>query len=170
MLSRQLPTILFLAMVVCVATAVVLMWPHLPARLATHFNAAGAANGWSSKDQLLKMLLSELAPFLVLFVAAGWFRRLPDRFMNLPNKEYWLAPARREATFAAFRDWMRWFLIVVFGLLAFMMLEVLRENLAPAPRLDLLPPWLMIPLFLVPVFGMIGWLFWRFRSPSNTLA
>jgi uncharacterized membrane protein len=165
MSTRHLPAIVFLILVASVAGGITMMWPHLPDRLATHFNAAGEPNGWSSKDQLLRLLLTQLAPFLVMFVAAGWLRRLPDRFVNLPNKDYWLAPVRKENTLVAIRDWTRWFLIVVFAVLAFMVVEMLRDNLMPSPHYSLLPPWLIVPLILAPIFGMIGWLFRRFRIP-----
>lgn len=35
-------------------------------------------------------------------------RRLPPALINLPNKDYWLAPERREATLRLLGDHMRW--------------------------------------------------------------
>jgi hypothetical protein len=35
--------------------------------------------------------------------------RLPNSLINLPNKEYWLSPERREETFATFRKYFEVF-------------------------------------------------------------
>jgi len=45
------------------------------------------------------MMARMLGIFVVLYTMAAWLDRLPDRFLNLPNKGYWSQPI------AAMRLW-----------------------------------------------------------------
>jgi uncharacterized membrane protein len=75
-------------------------YPLLPSTVASHFDAAGNPNGCSSKKQfvgiymfvILMMSFSSLALPLLL-------KNMPVSLINLPKKDYWLAPERRETTF-----------------------------------------------------------------------
>ncbi len=42
-------------------------WEQLPAHVATHFNAAGQANGWMSRDQAIKFGVGFIAFLLAIF-------------------------------------------------------------------------------------------------------
>jgi uncharacterized membrane protein len=43
------------------------VWEQLPAHVATHFNAAGQANGWMSRDQAIKFGVGFMAFLLAIF-------------------------------------------------------------------------------------------------------
>jgi Domain of unknown function (DUF1648) len=43
------------------------VWDQLPAHVATHFNAAGQANGWMSRDQAIKFGVGFMAFLLAIF-------------------------------------------------------------------------------------------------------
>ena len=43
------------------------VWDQLPAHVATHFNAAGQANGWMSRDQAIKFGVGFIAFLLAIF-------------------------------------------------------------------------------------------------------
>jgi hypothetical protein len=45
------------------------VWDQLPARVATHFTAAGHANGWMSRDEAVKFAVGFLAFLLTTFTA-----------------------------------------------------------------------------------------------------
>lgn len=45
------------------------VWDQLPAHMATHFNAAGQANGWMSPDQALQFGVGFMAFLLTIFTA-----------------------------------------------------------------------------------------------------
>ena len=127
----------------------------LPEPVATHFDHAGRPDGWSSIGTVLALNVAMPMVIAALF----WFvphllRRLPDDRINLPRKEYWLAPERRAATL----DWMvrhvLWFgaatlafLIAVFGL-------VLRANLVNPPRLSVTAFWILLGGYLA---LMVAW-------------
>ena len=165
MSARHVPVLVFCALVLWLLGDLALAWPMLPQRIATHFNAVGYPNGWSSPGALLSQLGVQLGLMTVLMLAAGWVDRLPDQLVNLPNKDYWLAPERRAATYAALRDWGRWFVTFVLAMLAYVETASLHANLTPKPRLEL-EPWLLIAGSLAPALAMIVWLYWRFRAPA----
>jgi Protein of unknown function (DUF1648) len=45
------------------------VWDQLPVHVATHFNAAGQANGWMSRDEALRFGVGFMAFLLVIFTA-----------------------------------------------------------------------------------------------------
>ncbi|MEI9897378.1 MAG: DUF1648 domain-containing protein [Chthoniobacter sp.] len=74
---------------------------RLPERVATHFGLNGEPNGWETHADYVRSTLvfgSVVPAFIVaLFVAMrlgnGWG-------LNIPHKDYWLAPERRQETLA----------------------------------------------------------------------
>ena len=73
--------------------------PFLPERVASHFGAEGRANGWMSRPAYL--LFTGTFPLCLtgLFLGVGRLvRRLPAAYINIPRKDYWLAPERRAMT------------------------------------------------------------------------
>ena len=71
-------------------------FPRLPEKLATHFDAAGNANGWMSKRGFFAFQFAMLAIMGLAFcLLPQWLNRVPNALINLPHKAYWLAPERR---------------------------------------------------------------------------
>jgi TRAP-type C4-dicarboxylate transport system permease small subunit len=70
---------------------------YLPDRVATHFGAGGQANGWMSRDGYLLFMLAFMVGIssLVSFLVGTLPRKYPQ-WTNVPNRDYWLAPARRD--------------------------------------------------------------------------
>ena len=69
----------------------------LPESVATHFDLSGQADGYSSRTGWFWFHVVLAGSFWIMFEVLGPFvRRLPDRWINLPNRDYWLAPHRRE--------------------------------------------------------------------------
>lgn len=87
------------------AVQIAYYFPRLPATVASHFDAAGVPNRFEPKGTFL-----ELYVVLLVFLAAIYLVLprlllvMPPQYVNLPNKEYWLAPERREATMEFFLD------------------------------------------------------------------
>lgn len=73
--------------------------PRLPATVASHFDAAGNPDGWMPRGPFLGLLGGLSLFYLALFLGiAAIVRRTPVRLVSLPNREYWLAPERADAT------------------------------------------------------------------------
>lgn len=73
-------------------------YPLLPDQVASHFDVSGKANGWSQKSSFIMsmggviMMISVFLPGITILL-----EKIPQ-YINLPNKEYWLAEERRETT------------------------------------------------------------------------
>ena len=74
-------------------------WQHLPEQVATHFNAAGKADDWMHRDSATLMMVGfqTLMPLIFLGIAYSIYF-IPSHLINIPNREYWLSPPRREAS------------------------------------------------------------------------
>jgi serine/threonine-protein kinase len=114
-----------------------LRYSKLPAQMASHFNAAGAPDGWSSKEQFLVLSLLTFGLVCVTFAAVTLVARFaPAALMNLPNKQYWFAPERETETRRALVDWTMWFMAATLWLLALMFHDAMNANLRQPPRLE----------------------------------
>jgi uncharacterized membrane protein len=89
---------------------------QLPERVATHFGARGEPNGWMSREGHLRFMLffgAALPVFILgLFV---FIRRTHGWGLNIPHRDYWLAPERREDTLASIQrdgSWLAGLLIM----------------------------------------------------------
>jgi uncharacterized membrane protein len=163
---QSLPLILFVLLCVLLVGEAVYYLPMLPPRLATHFDASGRANGWSSQTGFRTVLTALIVIFTAMFAGTGLLRRIPDRFMNLPNKSYWLAPDRRDQALAFICDWMRWFLVTVMSLLALVIGMILRANLVTPPHMPNSVVWFLLA-YLATSVVMVVVLVRRFRAPPQ---
>ncbi len=82
----------------------------LPERVASDFSTAGNVTGHSSKVAFA-IGITGIAVFdFLVFAGIGFLiRRLPLSLINVPHREYWLSPERREATLATGTNQMLWF-------------------------------------------------------------
>gem|GEM_PF-194360 len=139
----------------------------LPARVATHFGADGQPNGWMSRDghTIGQVAISFFIGGLLVALAL-YLPRVPDRFVNLPHRDYWLAPKRRAETFAWLGSMLCWLGALLQGFLAYVFHEVWRANLVAPPALRLNSLWLQVSLFIFTV-GLVITLLFRFRRPEG---
>src|SRR5215475_5458980 len=111
-----------LIVIVSVASAarVLACVSRLPYPVAVHFDAAGTPNGWMPPPLFAAFHLGLLALLAAVFLGLPrTLRRLPAHLINLPRKDYWLAPERREATLARLGDRLAWLGLAVIGFVTF---------------------------------------------------
>jgi len=163
MKGRTLSLLVFLGTgTLCVAQAWY-YYPLLPARVASHFGASGAPNGWMPKGALVWTDIIAVAMQALLFLAtASSLPKYPDSRINLPNKSYWLAPPRREETFAAITGYFLWFGSATFLLLLDIFHQVFRFNLGQAAGLE--HPVQSLVAYVVFVIGWLICLWMRFAK------
>lgn len=142
-------------------------YPLLPERMAVHFNASGTADGWGTKDYFF---LTVGTVFLLLLVIFGGLpqllRHIPASLINLPNKNYWLAPERRAQTMDRLVNQL-----LFVGAMALLLMDGIvylcfRANFSEKPVLQ--PEWLlaMIVVFIaINIVSTIS-LIRSFRRPS----
>jgi len=123
-------------------------YPQLPEQVATHFNYKGEPDGWMSKSGLLIFDV-----FLLVFILGTtslmpvFFNNLPDSLINIPNKDYWLSPERRDEALlklAGINGNLRAALLLLFiGINHFaFQANILGENLSNGV-------WLILGVFLI---------------------
>ena len=106
--------ILFVAVLVLCLFEMARLWTISPLQMAAHFNALGEPDRFVSKPeffwgqvQTLFVVVLVSLPLQVLFLV------IPPNLINMPNRDYWLAPERKEETLGRLSD---------FGSLMFVMI------------------------------------------------
>lgn len=140
---------------------------HLPEKVASHFDGAGKPNGWMARGTHTALHVAT-----VLFVAALFQglvmlnARLPKEYINIPRRDFWLAPERAAATHAWLADMLLALgcALVVFFMAVFRLIH--RANLEPDPQLDL-AIWGYAAALLVVVGAVLVSIVTRFsRAPA----
>lgn len=147
---NYLSAILFFGLLLFGSVAVYATSGQLPARVASHFDAAGLANGFMPRGEyLLFMLVLTLAvPVLVAFVSVV-IPRIAPSMLKIPRRDYWLAPERRHEAYAtlATSGFLMASIIACF-LIALHFVLMSANNRTP-PRLDAVLMWALIALLIV---------------------
>lgn len=144
--------------------------PRLPDQVASHFDGNMRADGYSSKASLLTIYVVLQAAMAAGFVGGAWLiKRMPARLVNMPNKEYWLAPERREESLLALARWTLAFGTLTLLFVALVMHIVFVANLHP--ERDLAPWfWLLLGGYLVGTLVFLAVVLVRFgRAPKAIL-
>lgn len=146
-------------------------WFHdqLPAEFGTHFDARGVADGTGSPLGFLFAQLGALIGMALVFLfAPSLLRRVPATHWNLPNKDYWLAPARR----AGFEAWFAGHLAWIGCATQLLLVAVFHLVLSAATGASAGPPLAAMPVllgaFLVAVAVWIASTFRALRRPAGS--
>ena len=157
----------WLFLVLCLAAAamfIVATVPALPPRVASHFGISNAANGFMTRGDYLTFMLSFALAF-PLFLAAviGLVPRMLPNMINLPNRDYWLDPKRRDATLDALSAHGAWLgsLAALFAAAIHYVLLVANQSSPPYLPADLFR--MLLVGFLVAIALWIATLYLRFR-------
>jgi hypothetical protein len=142
-------------------------WQYLPERVATHFNASGKPDGWMSRDAATLTMLGLQTLMPLLFLALGFaMYRIPSSMINIPHREFWLHPDRRDASIqfiarstAAFSLGLSLFFLGINHL-------TFRAN-SNDQILEPVGFWSLMACFLAFTSAWVFWLLTRFRLPSN---
>jgi len=86
--------------------------------------------------------------------------------LNIPNREYWLAPERSADTLASLRARTAFLAIAMILLISFVHLLVMRANAGDEPELDQQLLLIGLGAFLTLMIGWIVSLYRRFRRPD----
>lgn len=154
-------------LIACSAALVLATTAGLPPVVASHFAADGRANGWMSREAYAWMmaLMSLVTPYAV-WGAAAWLPRRWPRLVNLPFRDYWLAPERREATLARLGRMGLWMGLLSAALIAGIHVEVVLANRRVPPAAGDGMLWVLGP-FVVVIVALVVWTAWRFRLPKG---
>ncbi len=142
-------------------------WQELPARVATRFGVDGQPKAWMSRDRATAMMLA-LQVGLPLFLAGlgASMRWLPPALVNIPHRQYWFEPERRESTVRTMRLMLMFIGLLTSLFLIWLSHLIFRANMTGG-GLPLRDGLGAIVLYLVGVFAMAALSHWRFRHPRN---
>jgi hypothetical protein len=103
LLALAICYVLFFGYVAC-------SYDDLPAKVASHFDFYGQPNGWMSRETCVGFTVGFgiLMPVFIVGTMAG-AGKIPVSFINLPHRDYWLAPERRQAVLAILLRYSLWF-------------------------------------------------------------
>ena len=96
---------LFIALAASGAAFIIATAGDLPAQVASHFGRSDRPSAWAPRDSYVAIMVGT-ATLLPLFLVAlmTWLPRVFPGAVNIPNRDYWLAPERRERSLAALAD------------------------------------------------------------------
>ena len=127
----------FAAVILAVGMFVWLTSESLPPVVASHFGLGGAANGFSGKDAYRALMLATVLGVPGLIASSGLLVRLfPPRLINLPNKQYWLAPERFEASLESLTSLFIALAAALAVFLGYVHWLVVRANAVQPPHFD----------------------------------
>jgi len=165
--AKWKPVHAWIAVVLLHAAQTIYYYPRLPAVVAQHFDAAGRANGWAPREFFFAfswVILLGMSALMML--TPRLLKRVPVSMISLPNKQYWLAPERKEESLTFLQRGSEWIGVLMAGFLVAVMHLAIRANLDPNHRLD---NGLFLALLVGFIAAMLIWtlrVFVRFAKPA----
>src|SRR5689334_11822606 len=155
----------FLALVAIGAVFVWYSTLRMPAVVASHFVASGVANGFMPRERYLPLMMGVtiLLPLLVTLPLSIGLNN-PKLKINLPHRDYWLAPERREETIAFVRQQMMRFAIALLLFVCYAHWLVVKANEHSPPTFSSVSMASGLLVFAAYVIIWIALYFTRFRQ------
>lgn len=109
----------------------------LPPCVALHFGPGGAPNNWGSKYvSAFLFLVIQTVFFFLMYYSARTIFTFPPRWINLPNKDYWLKDENKHRAAEIISALMWQFGTALFVFLFIVNLLTIQANLSSPVRLD----------------------------------
>jgi uncharacterized membrane protein len=168
--SRAGKTVAVVALsVTCVAylAALITSSGQLPERVASHFNFEGQADSWTSRPVYLALMAVWGLGISWLLMSVAWMiRRLPASVINLPHRDYWLAPERRQQTSDDVQQRMLWFSCLTLAFCLGIHYLVVDANQQQPSRLSQLV-WAWLGVYLVALGAWLAMLLRHYYKPPK---
>src|SRR5664279_3219394 len=153
---------IFILVLVAAAAFVWITSGDLPPVVASHFGPGGTANGFMGKGMYIAVMLAVVVAVPALVGMSGQLVRvLPVQLVNLPNKQYWLAPERRAATIESLSSVSAVFSLALVVFLCFVHWLVVQANAVQPAKLREGPLFMGLAVFSV---ATVLWLVVLFRK------
>lgn len=146
---------------------ILMLGPLLPDRVASHFGPSGEADGYMSCGMFLAFQWGILGFMAALFIGLPMLIRItPQEAINLPNKEYWLAPERRDLTLSYLADRMFAFGAATLALMVSVLQSVYEANIRGVSNIGGLT-WVYLAIYLIYTVIWSITLTRRFNVPTS---
>ncbi|MGQ0553143.1 MAG: DUF1648 domain-containing protein [Planctomycetota bacterium] len=167
---NRLALFVLLALMLLFGAQAAYYYPQMPERMATHFDFSGQADGYMSRSALIWVTaFTALMSGGMMFGIALLLKRLPDSLINMPNKDYWLVPARRDESLDAMTGSLLWIGSATMGLMLVVFQSIYRANLDGSNAVG----WsamVLLGVYLLIVLAIAVRMMRRFRMPSGSKA
>ena len=164
-MQRNQTVQMFLLLVAFAAAFVWMTSDSLPAMVASHFGASGVADRFLPRGGYVGFMLAFVVglPLFIVGLTTLIFSS-PRARINVPHREYWLAPERREETISFLRLHMLRFGAIALLFLCFVHWLVVRANESQPVRLE--SRWFIggLAVFVLSALVWAKALFDRFRQ------
>jgi len=126
------PLILLIALVVATVVQVVHFYPHLPDLVISHWGPGGQPDGWLKKASFFwAMFISEVGTTGFIAAIGLALPRIPNRWWNIPHKDYWLASERRSSTVRHVRIQTLWIAVIIGAAMVLLWQDTINANVKP---------------------------------------
>ena len=103
-------------------------WVQAPDTVASHFDASGQPDDWSSKANTLGLLVPIGVGIPALFSIRWIWEKLPSSIVNIPFKDYWLNSGERAYLYDCLMQFMRFTGGALALLLTSVLVMIMREG------------------------------------------
>jgi|WetSurMetagenome_2_1015567.scaffolds.fasta_scaffold747621_1 uncharacterized membrane protein len=129
-------TVFIVLCILCLAQGIY-YYPLLPDKIASHFGVSGQPNDWSSKTSFITFYYIITAVMILIFLGLRFgISKIPVSMINMPNKEYWLSPEKKQETFDFMSHYSMWFGSATLLLLLYMFNQSFQVSLGRAKSLS----------------------------------
>lgn len=164
MTLNRTPMTVLLLLAVLAAVQMVHYHPLLPDNIAVHFGAGGEPNGWSNKTEFVLTYGGTEAFIMIVGVALAFvLGRIPASLINIPHREYWLSPERKDETLVFLVDQLLWIEVATLAFLIAIAQLVFKENLGEVPPRLSGEFWYVLVAFVGATLWMTARIILRFR-------
>jgi len=165
---NRLPELALAVALVVAGTIIVATIGLLPPIVPSHFGFDGRPDRWSPRDAYVAIMLALALGLPLLIVAStATLRGIPTRWINLPHRDYWLAPERREHTYHTLRAFACSVGALVALFIAGLHVVVITGALTRGGASPNAPFLALLGLFVAGIAIMLIWLARRFARPGG---
>jgi len=161
MINIQKTILIFLAAVF--VSQIVFYYPILPDTVATHFNAQGKADGFMYKHNF-----AVFEGVLLIFILSlpywnlALMNIMPSSLINMPNRDFWFAEERREATLKTLKTYFEWLSVALLTMFIGINQLAIKANLGEDKILSG-KFWIVLGAFLLFIVVWTAKFYKRFR-------
>jgi uncharacterized membrane protein len=138
--------------------------PTLPARIPTHFDAAGVANGWGSPDTLWILFGAQALVTLVFLIIPYLGQLAPGAIHFGTTRLSDLPPGKRPQMLSMLNEMAAYLSIVMNVFFVFLVMEMVRAVAQPMPHFQPLLPMIFL---LASMFAIMGYYFVQFNRAAR---
>ena len=165
-MKRHASTITFGLLLVVFVCLLATTSTSLPARVASHFDGGGQPNGWMGRSSYLTFIAAfGLGLPAIVILGFRVLRHLPTDLINIPRRNYWLAPERRAATVSGLFHRSLWLACLLIAMMLAVHLLVVHANNQVPVKLSTPMILGLMAFFLT---GIATWILGLYRHFNRT--